>query len=165
VQIALIDLLCDHGADPDRAMLAALGHGEFEAAYALICRGAKVDLPVTAAIGRADDARFLLPDADGDDRHRAVALSALHGHVEVVGMLLDAGEDPNRYNPIGLHGHSTPLHQAIYHGHMEVVQLLIERGARLDIRDTVSDGTPVEWAEHAGHVDIAEYVLARDGST
>jgi ankyrin repeat protein len=51
--------------------------------------------------------------------------------------LLDAGEDPNRYNPEGTHAHSTPLHQAALAGHKAVVQLLIERGARLDIQDTV----------------------------
>jgi hypothetical protein len=39
VQRPLIDLLCDHGADPTDAMKSALGHGEFDAADDLIRRG------------------------------------------------------------------------------------------------------------------------------
>ena len=45
VQIPLIDLLCDHGADPNSAIQTALAHGEFEAVNALIQRGARVSLP------------------------------------------------------------------------------------------------------------------------
>jgi hypothetical protein len=39
VQIPLIDLLCDYGADPNRAMGPALGHGEFEAVDDQCSRG------------------------------------------------------------------------------------------------------------------------------
>jgi hypothetical protein len=52
--------------------------------------------------------------------------------------------DPNRFNPPGTHSHSPPLHQAIAGGHLNVVKLLIDRGARLDIRDTIYQGTPLE---------------------
>jgi ankyrin repeat protein len=65
-------------------------------------------------------------------------------------MLLDAGEDPNRLNPEGMHAHSTPLHQAVLGGHADVVRLLVERGARLDIRDSVWNGTPLGWAIYGG---------------
>ena len=65
-------------------------------------------------------------------------------------MLLDAGEDPNRYNPKGNHGHSTPLHQAALAGHEEVVRLLVARGARLDMKDTIYESTPLGWALYAG---------------
>ena len=76
-----------------------------------------------------------LPAADGEQRQLALALATQHGHAEVVASLLDAGVDPNRYNPVGAHAHSTPLHQAALSGHLDVVRLLVERGARLDIRD------------------------------
>ena len=110
-------------------------HGEFDAMNALIGRGARIDLPVAAALGRIEDARRLLPGADTEDRHLALALASQFGHVEIVRLLLDAGEDPNRYNPVGGHSHSTPLHQAAGSGHDEVVRLLVERGARLDLKD------------------------------
>jgi len=161
-QLPLIDLLCDHGADPNRAMPAALAHGEFEAVNALIQRGARVDLTVAAAIGRIEDARQLLAGAGDEDRHRALALASQFGCTEVVRLLLDAGEDPNRYNPVGFHSHSTPLHQAALAGHEEVVRLLVERGgADLDAKDTLWQGTPTGWARHAGRTQIEEYLLAR----
>ncbi len=162
VQIPLIDLLCDHGADPNRAMPAALVHGEFEAVDALVRRGALVDLTVAAGMGRAEDARPLLAGADGEDRHRALALASQFGHTEIARLLLDAGEDPNRYNPVGFHSHSSPLHQAASSGHDDVVRLLVERGARLDAMDTLWQGTPAGWAKHAGRMDVLEYLLAME---
>ena len=72
--------------------------------------------------------------------------------------LLDAGEDPNRYNPQGTHAHATPLHQAAFRGHTDVVRLLVERGARTDIRDTIHKGTPLDWALHGGREQVAAYL-------
>ena len=161
VQLELIDLLCDHGADPNSAIHAAALHGEFEAVNALIARGARIDLPVAAALGRIEDARRLLPDAGPEDRHLALTLASDFGHVEVVRLLLDAGEDPNRYNPVGGHSHTTPLHQAAGAGHEEVVRLLVERGARLDMKDILWQGTPAEWAGHAGKTAIEAYLRAQ----
>lgn len=159
VQIPLINLLCDYGADPNRGMPSA--HGEFEAADALLRRGARFDLPVAAALGRVEDARLLMTSASPEDRHRALALSAQFGHTEIVHTLLDAGEDPNRYNPPGFHPHSTPLHQAALAGHEAAVRLLVERGARLDLKDTVWQGTPEGWASHGGKTRVADYLHAR----
>jgi len=161
VQVPLIDVLCDYGADPNGAMRPALVHGEFDAAQALIERGARVDLPVAAALGRLDTARRELPAADGLSRHLALALAAQHGHAGIVQLLLEAGEDPDRYNPMGSHSHSTPLHQAALAGHADVVRVLVEHGARLDIPDVHHRGTPLGWAEYAGHTDIAHYLRAR----
>lgn len=159
VQIALIDLLCGYGADPNHAMPGA--HGEFAAAHALLARGARVDLPVAAALGRTEDAGRLLDAASPEDRHRALALAAQFGHTEIVRLLLDAGEDPNRYNPPGFHAHSTPLHQAAFAGHDETVRLLVERGARLDLKDITWQGTPEGWALHEGRTKIADYLRAQ----
>jgi Ankyrin repeats (3 copies) len=150
VQRPLIDLLCDRGADPNSAIHAAVLHGEMEAVDALIRRGAGIDLPVAAALGRIEDFRRLLPLSTGNDRHLALALASQFGQVEIVRMLLDAGEDPNRYNPVGGHSHSTPLHQAAAAGNKEMVRLLVERGARLDMKDVLWHGTPAGWAKHEG---------------
>jgi hypothetical protein len=162
VQLPLIDLLCDHGAVPNSALHAAALHGEFESLNALLRRGARIDLPVAAAMGRIEDARRLLPDASREDRHLALSLAADFGHVEVVRLLLDAGEDPNRYNPVGGHSHTTPLHQAAGAGHYDVVRLLVERGARLDLKDILWQATPAEWARHAGSTEIEAYLRARE---
>jgi hypothetical protein len=161
VQVSLIDLLCKYGADPDTAMGTALLHGEFEAAKALLAKGARMDMPAAAALGRVEDARRLLANASSEQRHRALALAAQFGHEEIVRLLLDAGEDPNRYNPMGTHAHSTPLHQAALAGHEDVVRLLLERGARLDFKDTMWQGTAEGWARYGGHTKIAEYLRTR----
>jgi ankyrin repeat protein len=76
----------------------------------------------------------------------------------VLRLLLDAGEDPNRYNPNGNHAHSTPLHQAALSGHHAVVRLLVGRGAKLDMKDTIFKGTPRDWAVHEGRTAIAHYL-------
>jgi ankyrin repeat protein len=157
-EVPLINLLCDSGAETDGALQAAAAHGEFEAARALIALGARVTLPIAAALGKLDDAVRLLPRADERDRHLALALAAQFGHVEIVRLLLDAGEDPDRYNAPGGHSHSTPLHQAAFAGHEAVVRLLVERGARLDLKDVLWHGTPAGWARYAGRTQLAEYL-------
>jgi hypothetical protein len=158
VQRPLIDLLCDRGADINGALQATTPHGEFESIQALIARGARVTLPVAAALGSFDRARQLLPSATSDDRHLALALGAQYGHAEIVRLMLDAGEDPDRYNPPGGHSHCTPLHQAAGAGHEAVARLLVERGARLDLKDVLWQGTPAGWARHGGRTELAEYL-------
>jgi hypothetical protein len=162
VQLPLIDLLCEHGADPNLAMLPALPHGEFEAADALIRNGARIDLVVAAGLGHAEDSQRLIASANADDRHRAFALASQFGHTAIVRLLLDAGEDPNRYNPVGFHSHSTPLHQAAAAGHDEIVRLLVDRGAPLEARDTMWQATPAAWARHEGKKEVEAYLLALD---
>jgi hypothetical protein len=160
-QLPLIDLLCDYAADPNSAIQAAALHGELQAVSALLKRGAPIDLPVAASLGRIEDARRLLAGASSEDRHLALTLAADSGHVEIVRLLLDAGEDPNRYNPVGGHSHTTPLHQAAGHGHEEVVRLLVQRGARLDLPDILWRATPADWARHAGKTEIEAYLRGK----
>jgi ankyrin repeat protein len=171
VQVALVDTLLDFGAAVDGSgvgewtspLMTALAFGYADTAEALVRRGARVDSVAAAAgLGRPEEVRQLLPSASSLDRHRALALAAQHGHAEVVGLLLDAGEDPNRYNPKGNHGHTTPLHQAVWAGHQGVVQMLVERGARLDTKDTIYQSTPLGWAVYGGRKEIAEYLREQE---
>jgi len=146
--------------------MTALVFGYLDTAEALVRLGARVDHIATAAgLGRVDDAARLLPAADAEGRHRALALAAQLGHVDIVRLLLDAGEDPDRYNPEGVHSHSTPLHQAIAGDHATVVRLLVERQARLDIKDTIYRGTPLGWAIHLHKAEIEQYLRAHGAKT
>ncbi len=169
LQVALVDSLLDFGASLEgqgsgkwaSPLMTALAFGYLDAAEALVRRGARVDnLAAAAGLGKLDDIARLLPAATPEDRHRALALAAQHGQVEIVRLLLDAGEDPSRYNPQGNHPHSTPLHQAVAGGHEDVVRLLVERGARLDMQDTVHQGTPLGWAIHLRKSGIEQYLRA-----
>ncbi|MGA8301918.1 MAG: ankyrin repeat domain-containing protein [Terriglobales bacterium] len=157
-QTLLIDLLCDRGADPGSAIEIAAVLGEIESLRALIQRGARVTLPIAAALGGVDEFRRQLPEASAEERHLALAIAADYGQIEVMRMLLDAGEDPNRYNPVGGHSHTTPLHQAAMHGNEEMVRLLVGRGARLDIRDVLWHATPADWAKHEGNAKVEAYL-------
>lgn len=49
-------------------------------------------------------------------------------------------------------------------GVMDMVRLLVERGARLDVADTVYEGTPLGWALHGGRTEIAAYLQAVSAS-
>lgn len=157
-QITLIRLLCDHGADPNRAAEAAAVLFEKPALAALRLCGARTTLPIAAASGEYDHVRSLLPKAELHERHLALALAAQYGYVDAVEILLEAGEDLDRFNPVGGHSHSTPLHQAAGNGHLDVVKLLVARGARTDIKDILFGGTPVDWAHYAGKKDVEAYL-------
>ena len=162
VQLPLIDLLCEHGADPTRAIRCAALLDEHASVNALIRHGAKVDLPVAAALGRSTEFSHLLAEASPEERHLALALAAQYGHLEIVRSLLDAGEDPDRYNPPGGHSHGTPLHQAAGAGHESVVRMLVERGARLDLKDVLWHATPADWAAHEGKTKIEAFLRAKE---
>ena len=166
LQAPLVELLLDFGAAIEgrgtrkwgTPLFTALAFGMIDAAEALAKRGARIELPTAAGLGLIDDAAAMLPSADAEARHRALSLGAQQGHTEIVRLLLDAGEDPNRFNPESNHPHCTPLHQAVLGGHETVVRLLVERGARLDIRDTIWHGTPLGWAVHGSkaHPQMAD---------
>ena len=162
VQLPLIDLLCARGADPNSAIEPAALHGEFDAVEALLARGARMTLPIAGALGQTDSATDMLPHTGARERHLALALAAQFGHIEIVRLMLDGGEDPDRYNPPGGHSHSTPLHEAAVAGHEDVVRLLVERGARVDQQDLLWRGTPAAWAAHAGNHELAEYLRSEE---
>ncbi|HTH25722.1 MAG TPA: ankyrin repeat domain-containing protein [Vicinamibacterales bacterium] len=167
VQVPLVETLIDYGASVAPAgegnwtspVETALVFGKHDAAQALVRRGAPIEsLAAAAGLGRIEDVKRMLPSAEEQDRHRALALAAQSGQAEAVSILLDAGEDPNRFNPPGTHSHTPPIHQAIAAGHLAVVKLLVERGARLDIKDTIHQGTPLGWAKYCDQPAIAAYL-------
>ena len=170
LQAALAEMLLDYGAALEgpgtnwqSAITTALAFGYLETAEVLARRGAPLGLAAAAGLGRAEVATRLLPLADARERHIALSLAAQHGHAAVVQLLLDAGEDPDRYNLEGYHAHSTPLHQAVWANKADVVRLLVERGARLDIQDSIYAGTPLDWAIYGERTEIAEYLRGRGG--
>ena len=172
LQRPLADLLLDRGASLDApgskwndATLTALTFGFLDTARGLAARGGAVrDIAVAAGLGLLGETARLLPSSDAERQRIALALACAHGHVRVAQLLLDAGVDPNHHNPEGFHAHSTALHQAVWANHESVVRLLVERGARLDIRDLVYGGTPLDWAEHGHRTEIAEYLRSRPQS-
>lgn len=173
VQVPVLNVLIDRGAavgptgegNWTSPLTTSLVFGFTDAAQVLVERGAPLDtLAAVAGLGRLDDVRRMLPSASAGDRHRALALAAQLGYPAIVALLIDAGEDPNRFNPPGTHAHSLPIHQAVAAGHLDVVKVLVARGARLDIKDTVHQATPLAWAQYCQKLEIAAY-LATLGSS
>ncbi len=153
-QIPMLNLLCDYGADPNTGVGAALVHSELDATRTLLQRGATLDLPAAAALGEMVAVHKMLKSADDEQRQTALAMAAQNNATEVVQVLLEAGADPNRYNPPGGHSHCTALQSAIAMGHIDVVKILVEAGADLSIRDILHDAPALVWAEYANSPPI-----------
>lgn len=172
LQIPLAELLVERGAAQDvpgskwnAAVRCALTFGFLDTARALAARGGKPgDIRVAAGLGELGETARFLPAADDAGRQAALVLACMHGHARVVRLLLATGGDPDRYNPEGHHAHSTPLHQAVWANHLDVVRLLVEHGARLDLRDRLYDGTPLDWAVYGERDEIADYLRDRSGA-
>jgi len=155
VQIALIDVLIEYGADPNAALISPLLYAEFDAVNRLLMRGAEVTLVAAAALGRVADVRRFVGASGDEERRLALSLAAQHGRTEAVRALLEAGVKPNGFTPPQGHSHATPLHQAALAGHARVVELLIGAGADTSVRDVLFNGTAADWAQHNGHHELA----------
>jgi hypothetical protein len=162
VDMPMIRLLLDHGADPDlvddhgeSALSFAAASGHLEAVSALVDAGARVDV--------------------GRDRGCApILLAASEGHAPVVERLLAAGADPNVADPHGQtalmtaafgavdEGGNTALCQAAYEGQAEALSVLLAAGASLDHRSKAGK-TALEIAMERGK-DEAAALLRASGS-
>ena len=167
VQVPLVQVLIDHGANPNGAgegawrnpLMTALVFGFLDAAKALEERGADANtIELAAGLGNLGDVTGMIRRTKRGSRNRALVLAVINGQVDVVNLLLAVGEDPNRFNPDGFHSHCTPLHQASVAGNLAMVKLLVEHGARTDVRDELWHGTPLGWAEHGGHEHVVAYL-------
>jgi hypothetical protein len=110
------------------------------------------------------------------DRERARALAAAHPEyladpwpllraaehdlAEAARLLLDLGMSPN----IEDRGKARPLHFAAYSDSPGVARLLVQRGAEIDPRDAVHEGTPISWASFGQRWRMVDFLtpLSRD---
>ena len=158
VQKELITTLVAAGADPNTAMRAALGHGEFEACKALLEADAAVTLSVAAGLQQEQTLKELFDEASVQEKQDALAVAAINGYSRITRILVDSGCDPNQYCPEGLGDYATPLHHAIATDSLSTVCALVTRGADMSIKDRNYGGHARDWAEHFGHADIAEFL-------
>jgi peptide-methionine (S)-S-oxide reductase len=141
-QISLMGELLDAGATASsQAVAMALAHQELEAVRELIRRGHPMTAPIAAALGE-------LSAPPRQEAQLMLALAVINDQVESARLALEAGADVNAFLPI--HEHSTALHQAALTDDPELLGLLVDHGARRDVRDTVWNGTPLDWAIHEG---------------
>jgi ankyrin repeat protein len=112
-----------------------LANGQPEAARHLADRGAPLDLPGAAGIGRVDvvesffDAQGRLQHATADQLVDAFGWACGYGRLDVVDFLLERGVDPNV--PLDILGCAdSPLRVASAWGHDAVVERLRRAGAK-----------------------------------
>jgi hypothetical protein len=167
VQIPVIQVLLDHGAQIEHpnlagngadAVYACLANGCPEAAQYLAERGARIGMIGAAGIGRLDIVQQLVGTADVSRREMALRYGAGYGQREIVRFLLDRGVEPDAHTGDG----ETALYYAVLGGHLEVVRLLLARGARADVRSQHGDVTEVaRWkAAHGGNPDRFGEIIA-----
>jgi peptide-methionine (S)-S-oxide reductase len=155
-QLQLMDVLIDAGATPG-AGHGALSGGNLEAAAHLVERGGELTLATALCLDREADVSRLAQIATPRDKQIALAAAALNGKAKALARLLELGVEISAYST-GIHPHATALHHAVCSGSLEAVKILVEAGAKLDIRDKVYNGTPLDWAEHEGQPEIADYL-------
>jgi peptide-methionine (S)-S-oxide reductase len=128
------------------AIVVALAHWQLAPVHALLDHGLAMTAPIAAVLGRNDELNRLLAATSAEDRQTALGLAVINRQVEAARLCLDAGANVNSMLPV--HKHSTPLHQAAINDDLPMLELLVARGARLDTRDTLWNGTPLGWAVH-----------------
>jgi ankyrin repeat protein len=77
-------------------------------------------------------------------------LLGMAGDLELVGVLLERGADPNRGNDYGW----TKLHQAGYSNSRELAELMLAAGGRTDLSARGDGGTPLIAALFWGHREV-----------
>jgi peptide-methionine (S)-S-oxide reductase len=164
VQQALIDALADAGADVTEALEPALAHREHGAVEHLLRRGARPTLALAASRGQASEVARRAPDASPRDLQAGLIAAASDGQAPVIPELLRHGAQLDGYGPDGFHPHATALHQAVAAGSLAVVRTLVEAGAALTLKDSIHDGTPLDWAEYLQRPEIAAYLKEKQAS-
>lgn len=177
----MVDLLIALGADPlgvddsgstatANAFSGELDHAPLQAIHAMTRaeldsahrgqrepRLSQLDLVAALALGELETAALAWDVADA--RPGALHLLAKRGDLRGVQFLLDRGADPDeRWTHWGMS--CTPIHMAIWGDHESVVLLLLDRGADIEIRDSMHDGDALDWAEHFGRERIHTMLTA-----
>jgi ankyrin repeat protein len=155
VQIALLQLLLDHGATVDTANSPAgplinscFANGRAQAAEFFADRGASLDLEGAAGLGRLDIVKSYFDDsgaprlaATNVQIERGLLYACEYGRDNVVEFLLQRGVSPQAQANIG----QTALHSAVIGGHVDTIALLLAHGAQLEAKNCY-DGTALGQA-------------------
>jgi ankyrin repeat protein len=160
VQIRIIDVLLEYGAKMDiegsaghrhSLVRACLANGQPEAATHLVDRGAPLDLPGAAGVGRFDVVKRFFDDAGtlkgatDSDLRDGFALACAYGRTPVVDFLSQRTIAVDTELTFHGAGH-TGLHVAAYHANVDTVRILLQHGASVDVIDKTWKTPPLYWA-------------------
>ena len=159
---ATFNAVAANSASSEEILRRAASNGDVASVHKLITEGADVNaqdnhgytaLISAASKGNLEIVRLLL-DANADPNLQtsfgatALSLASAH-HPEVVRMLLVAGADVNK---------SEPLVEAAWSGQHEIVRMLLKAAADVNVR-TEHECTPLFAAALNGHRDIVRTLL------
>eukprot|EP00457_Paulinella_chromatophora_P004217 gb/GEZN01004227.1/.p1 GENE.gb/GEZN01004227.1/~~gb/GEZN01004227.1/.p1 ORF type:complete len:481 (+),score=59.77 gb/GEZN01004227.1/:26-1468(+) len=88
----------------------------------------------------------------------AIHFAAINGQIDIINMLLAAGEDVNTFAGSDS---DTPLHAAAMYGNLETVQYLVQHGADVTLR-TGDDSLPIDVADAFDQQDVVTYLLRQN---
>jgi ankyrin repeat protein len=154
----LLSMLIGAGATATpQAIAMALAHWCLEPIETLLARGLALTVPIAAALDRRELAT-LLRNASPEDLQSALGLAVINRRLDAARLCLEAGANPNQ--PLPVHRHSQPLHQAAINDDVPMLQMLVAHGARLNTRDTLWNSTPLGWARHQKKSAAADYLAS-----
>ncbi|MEV7075121.1 ankyrin repeat domain-containing protein [Streptomyces sp. NPDC093990] len=120
--------------------------------------------------GDAKSAQALLRSGASPERRDAdgttpLYLASVQGEAEVAHLLMEAGACPDTESR-GPGSEGTPLCAAACWGHTATVRELLTYGADPNLREDQGAGwSPLEWADHEPHPDVAEMLRAAGATT
>lgn len=91
--------------------------------------------------------------------NNAFVYACMHGHVAAARLLLQKGAELDVV-PGGFDYAGTGLHYAALNGQRSMVEFLLQQGADRDVKDTKVGSIAAGWAEHGGHQEIRDMLLA-----
>ncbi len=144
------------------AVMTAVYSGRVEIRDLLLARGAKLQLPDAASVGRLDVVKAIveknpaLAKSFSPDGFPVVALAAVFGHLDTVRYLAENGADINAAATNGT-GYNA-LTGAVASGHTEIAKWLLESGADANYR--YGPGySPLLTAAANGHLEIVKLLI------
>ena len=152
-RIDIVQLLLDHGADPNlpeeqiaphgKALYNAVFHGHYDIAKLLLERGAYPNPPVESS----GDALWVSREFRPNRRMEQLLVSYGAKHA--------GDERPEEGNWL----HISPLHEAARKGDVVEAKKLLEAGADLTARDEHIQSTPLAWAAKFGQLKMVKFLL------
>lgn len=155
--VELTAILLDGGANvTPNEVLITLAHWVLEPVRLLLDRGTPMTAAIAASFGMTSELVELLGSTTAEERQEAFGLAVINRQVECARACLDLGADIN--TPLPVHKHSKALHQAAVNNDVAMLMLLVDRGADIQARDTLWNGTPLGWAMHNGKGEAERFL-------
>lgn len=97
------------------------------------------------------------PGILNEDGDSLLNLAVLHGHTDLLPILLEHGADIHQEDAFG----NTPMHLASLTGNQQAAEFLIYQGAEIDITTKHRPWTPLMLAINTCHSEMAEWLIRK----